>query len=80
MRLFSRFPWVLVPGPCILACWSEQGSEGISTVGGTANVLACGMLEQRGYRIDLGRYMKISIPFSVAAVAATHILLQLIWL
>jgi Na+/H+ antiporter NhaD/arsenite permease-like protein len=52
----------------------------ITPVGATANVLACGMLEQRGYRIDLGRYMKISVPFSVAAVAAVHILLQLIWL
>jgi Na+/H+ antiporter NhaD/arsenite permease-like protein len=52
----------------------------ITPVGATANVLACGMLEQRGYRIDLGRYMKISVPFSVAAVAAAHILLQLIWL
>jgi Na+/H+ antiporter NhaD/arsenite permease-like protein len=52
----------------------------ITPVGATANVLACGMLERRGYRIDLGRYMKISVPFSVAAVAAVYILLQLIWL
>jgi Na+/H+ antiporter NhaD/arsenite permease-like protein len=52
----------------------------ITPVGATANVLACGMLEQRGYRIDLGRYLKISVPFSLAAVAAAHILLQWIWL
>lgn len=52
----------------------------ITPVGATANVLACGMLEKRGYRIDLGRYLKISIPFSVAAVLAAHVLLQLIWL
>ena len=52
----------------------------ITPVGATANVLACGMLEKRGYRIDLWQYMKISIPFSVAAVLAVHILLQLLWL
>jgi|Tabmets5t2r1_1033131.scaffolds.fasta_scaffold03762_2 Na+/H+ antiporter NhaD/arsenite permease-like protein len=52
----------------------------ITPVGATANVLACGMLEQRGYRIDLWRFMKISVPFSMAAVAAGHILLQVIWL
>lgn len=52
----------------------------ITPVGATANVLACGMLEKRGYRIDLWEYMKISIPFSVAAVLAVHILLQLLWL
>ena len=52
----------------------------ITPVGATANVLACGMLEKRGYRIDLWHFMKISIPFSVAAVLAVHILLQLLWL
>ena len=52
----------------------------ITPVGATANVLACGMLEKRGYKIELGKYMAISIPFSVAAVLAGHILLQLTWL
>lgn len=52
----------------------------ITPVGATANVLACGMLEKRGYRINLWEYMKISLPFSVAAVLAVHILIQLLWL
>jgi Na+/H+ antiporter NhaD/arsenite permease-like protein len=52
----------------------------ITPVGATANVLACGMLEKRGYRIDLWEYMKISLPFSVAAVLSVHLLLQLFWL
>lgn len=52
----------------------------ITPVGATANVLACGMLEQRGYQIQLLRYLKISLPFSCAAVLAVHILLQFIWL
>ncbi len=52
----------------------------ITPVGATANVLACGMLEKRGYRIALGAYLKLSVPFSVAAVLAVQILLQLFWL
>ncbi|HWP60331.1 MAG TPA: SLC13 family permease [Candidatus Acidoferrales bacterium] len=52
----------------------------ITPVGATANVLACGMLEKRGYRIELWRYMKISLPFSVAAVLSVHLLIQWIWL
>lgn len=52
----------------------------ITPVGATANVLACGMLEKRGYRIDLREYLKISLPFSIAAVLSVHILIQLIWL
>ena len=52
----------------------------ITPVGATANVLACGMLEKRGYRIDLWSYMKISLPFSVAAVLPVHLLIQWLWL
>jgi len=52
----------------------------ITPVGATANVLACGMLEKRGYRIDLWEFMKISIPFSVAAVLSVHLLIQWLWL
>jgi Na+/H+ antiporter NhaD/arsenite permease-like protein len=52
----------------------------ITPVGATANVFACGMLEKHGIKVPLGRYMKISLPFSVAAVAVAHLLIQLIWL
>jgi Na+/H+ antiporter NhaD/arsenite permease-like protein len=52
----------------------------ITPVGATANVLACGMLEKRGYKIDLMKYLSLSIPFSVMATAVPHLLLQFIWL
>jgi Na+/H+ antiporter NhaD/arsenite permease-like protein len=52
----------------------------LTPVGATANVLACGMLEKRGCAIDLRRYIKIAWPFTAAAVLASHILLQIIWL
>jgi hypothetical protein len=38
------------------------------------------MLEKRGYKIELGKYMALSLPFSVAATAVPHLLLQFIWL
>jgi len=52
----------------------------ITPVGATANILVCGMLEKRSYRIDLRRYMARSVPFPVAAKAVPHLLLQFIWL
>lgn len=52
----------------------------ITPVGATANVFAGGILEKHGRKVELGRYLKLSIPFSVAAVAAAHVLLQLIWM
>lgn len=51
----------------------------ITPVGATANVFACGILEKNGYKVPLGRYMKLSIPFSIGAVLACHILIQIIW-
>lgn len=52
----------------------------ITPVGATANVLACGMLEKRGYKIRLGEFMKLSVPFSVTAVAVSQIVLMIFWL
>jgi len=52
----------------------------ITPVGATANVFACGILERHGHKVELKEYLKIGIPFSVAAVATVHILLQIFWL
>jgi Na+/H+ antiporter NhaD/arsenite permease-like protein len=52
----------------------------LTPVGAAANVLACGMLEKRGYKVKFGEYLKIALPYSMSAVFFTHILLQLIWL
>lgn len=52
----------------------------ITPVGAAANVFACGILEKHGYKIVLKEYLKIGLPFSVAAVATIHILLQIFWM
>jgi Na+/H+ antiporter NhaD/arsenite permease-like protein len=52
----------------------------ITPVGAAANVFACGILEKHGYQITLKEYLKIGLPFSVAAVATMHLLVQIFWL
>jgi Na+/H+ antiporter NhaD/arsenite permease-like protein len=52
----------------------------LTPVGAAANVLACGMLEKRGYKVKLGEYIKIALPYSLSTVLFVHILLQLLWL
>ncbi len=52
----------------------------LTPVGATANVLAGGMLEKRGYKVQFGKYFRIAVPFSISAVIIIHILLQLLWL
>jgi len=51
----------------------------LTPVGATANVLACGMLEKRGYKINLWEYMKIAVPFSCIAVLVAQIIVQIFW-
>jgi Na+/H+ antiporter NhaD/arsenite permease-like protein len=52
----------------------------ITPVGATANVFAYGILEKHGRKVQLGRYLKLSIPFSLTAVLVAHLLLQVIWM
>ncbi|MBI4187506.1 MAG: hypothetical protein HY530_08405 [Chloroflexi bacterium] len=52
----------------------------LTPVGATANVLAYGMLEKRGYKVELRKHLALAIPFSLTAVLIVHILLQLLWL
>jgi Na+/H+ antiporter NhaD/arsenite permease-like protein len=51
----------------------------LTPVGATANVLACGIPEKRGYHIDLWKYMKIAVPFSCIAALVAMILVQIFW-
>ena len=51
----------------------------ITPVGATANVLASGMLEKRGVKIDTLQFMRLSVPFSVSAVLSAQILIHLFW-
>lgn len=75
-KLLGISAWPLLYGMLI-----GTGSGGnITPVGATANVFACGYLEKHGYKVPLGAYMKISVPFTVAAVATAHLLLALFWL
>ncbi|MDR7486889.1 MAG: SLC13 family permease [Armatimonadota bacterium] len=75
-RLLGISPWPLLYGMLV-----GTGSGGnITPVGATANVFACGFLEKHGYKIHLGQYMKISVPFTVVAVGVAHILLTVFWL
>lgn len=69
------------PFPFLFGMLIGTGIGGnITPIGATANVYACGLLEKHGYKVKLKEYLKISVPFSVIAVLAAHIALQLLWM
>ena len=73
---FGIPPWAFLYGMLI-----GTGIGGnITPVGATANVFACGILAKHGVKVPLKRYLALSVPFSVGAVACAHLLLQWIWM
>ncbi len=51
----------------------------ITPIGASANIVSVGMLRERGYKVSFGDFVKIGLPFTLAAVSAAYIFLWLIW-
>lgn len=51
----------------------------ITPIGAAANVTTLGILEKNGYTVKPGQFMKISIPFTLAAVMTGYVLIWVLW-
>jgi Na+/H+ antiporter NhaD/arsenite permease-like protein len=51
----------------------------LTPIGASANVVAMGMLERRGHRVQFGRFMRIGVPFTVVATLAATAFVWLFW-
>ena len=51
----------------------------ITPIGASANIVACGLLKKEGYPVKFTDFMKIGIPFTIAAVAAAYLFIWFIW-
>jgi Na+/H+ antiporter NhaD/arsenite permease-like protein len=51
----------------------------LTPIGASANITALGILRKDGYEVKAWQFMKISIPFTLAAVTTGYILIWLIW-
>ncbi len=49
----------------------------LTPVGASANIAACGILRKEGYEVSTGQFMRIGVPFTLAAVVTGYIL---VWL
>lgn len=66
---------VLLFGLLIGACLGGN----ITPIGASANVVAVGMLKKRGYTVTFGEFMRIGIPFTLAAVLVSCLFVWWIW-
>ena len=51
----------------------------LSPIGASANITAMGILRKNGFEVKTNEFMRISVPFTMAAVLAGYILIWLLW-
>jgi Na+/H+ antiporter NhaD/arsenite permease-like protein len=51
----------------------------ITPIGASANIVACGLLKKQGHHVSFGQFMKIGIPFTIAAVIPAYLFVWFVW-
>jgi len=51
----------------------------ITPIGASANIVACGLLKKEGIKVRFGDFIKIGLPFTLAAVSAASMFVWFIW-
>lgn len=51
----------------------------LTPIGASANVVAVGMLKKNGHIVSFGEFMRIGVPYTLAAVTASSIFVWLVW-
>jgi Na+/H+ antiporter NhaD/arsenite permease-like protein len=73
--LNAPHPELLLFGLLIGACVGGN----ITPIGASANIVAMGLLRKQGHAVGFGTFMRVGIPFTVAAVLASCAWLWMIW-
>jgi Na+/H+ antiporter NhaD/arsenite permease-like protein len=68
-------PLLMVFGLVVGACLGGN----ITPVGASANIVAVGMLRRFGHDVEFREFIKIGLPFTLAATAAGAAFLWLVW-
>lgn len=68
-------PLLMVFGLVVGACLGGN----ITPVGASANIVAVGMLKREGHEVGFLEFIKIGLPFTLAATAAGAVFLWLVW-
>ena len=51
----------------------------ITPIGASANIVSMGILKKEGYNVRFGEFVKIGLPFTLAAVFAASLILWFVW-
>lgn len=51
----------------------------LTPIGASANIMAIGILRKNGHEVKNGDFMKISVPYTLAAVTTAYVILWFLW-
>jgi len=51
----------------------------VTPIGASANIVACGLLKKEGYEVRFREFVRIGLPFTLAAVSAAYLFIWFIW-
>jgi Na+/H+ antiporter NhaD/arsenite permease-like protein len=51
----------------------------VTPIGASANIIACSLLKKEGYEVKFIDFMKIGLPFTLAAVTASYLFIWFVW-
>ena len=68
-------PFLYAGGLLVGACLGGN----ITPVGAACNVVACGILRREGHAVSFWEFVKIGLPFTLAATGAGYAFLWLVW-
>jgi len=51
----------------------------ITPIGASANIVACSLLKKEGVEVKFPQFMRIGVPFTIAAVSAAYLFVWFIW-
>ena len=61
-----------------MICGATLGGN-LSPIGASANIMGIGILRREGYDVSSKEFMKISVPYTLAAVVSAYILVWVLW-
>lgn len=61
-----------------LLCGATLGGN-LTPIGASANITGIGLLRKEGYEVSAGQFMRLGIPFTLAAVITGYLLVWFLW-
>jgi Na+/H+ antiporter NhaD/arsenite permease-like protein len=68
-------PQLLVFGLLIGSCLGGN----VTPIGASANIVAVGLLRRQGYHVSFWEFVKIGLPFTLAATLGSYFFVLWIW-